>query len=83
MGGKSMWVSWLEMTVSWSRMWSLEMDKRGGAQIDDGQTPAHPVRFFEARQDLFMWEVSKSEKSRMTPRCSIASARWMAGLRTG
>lgn len=48
MEGKSMWVSWLEMTVSWSRMWSLEMEKRG-AQIDDGQTPAHPVRFL--RQD--------------------------------
>lgn len=29
--GKSMWVSWLEMTVSWTRMWSLEKDKRGGA----------------------------------------------------
>lgn len=47
--GKNMWVSRLEMTVSWSRMWSLEMDKRGGAHIDDGQTPAHSAH--SLRQD--------------------------------
>lgn len=74
--GKSVWGSWLEMTVSWSRMWSLEMGKGSNRRWSDS---CPPCMFFEARQDLFMWEVSKNEKSRMTPRCSISSARWMAG----
>lgn len=63
------------MTVSWSRMWSLEVEKSRGAPIYDVRLLSS-LYAFEIRLDLLMWEVSKCETSRMTPKCAISSARW-------
>ena len=67
--------SWLEMTVSWSRMWALEVDRLKSMLF---RLPAHPVRF--GGKTGFAHEGGEQKGGiRMTPRFSISSARWVMG----